>query len=728
MALADSIVCIMRVKPFPSSRDRGLPARILALVAALLISMPFLAATDEEKVESLKVSNVNSLDPKYDPSLPTLFIAGDSTAAKGTGEAYRGWGFLIGDYFDPSEVNVVNRARGGRSSRTFVTEGLWSELAAEVKRGDFVLIQFGHNDGGAINREPPGSDRPLRARGSLPGLGDGWEAISNAVTGKPEIVRTYGWYMRKMIADTIEKGATPILLSLTVRNIWLEGRVERGSGLYGRWSYELSQEMGVPFIDISNIVADQMDVFGQEAVDPMYPRDHTHTSERGADLHAATIVGGLKGLSEFSINEFLSPKGKGVDAQFSDPIIGGRFPEPILFRLTDEKENGLTGSVALSPDDVYSEKRGYGYDNGMSPNRVGDPYYFSVLAYDGNYRVTVSFGSETESSSNTVKAESRRLALENVNTSTGAFETRSFTVNVRNDQLAPPERFAPGSNAVVLNERELGALHWDNKLTLEFNGSAPKVRSIEIQSVTCPTIYLVGDSTVTDQTREPSASWGQMLPRFLDEGVAVANHAESGETMKSFISGLRLAKVLESMKEGDYLFMQFTHNDQKKQWPQTYVEADTTYKAYLKVLIAETRLRGATPVFVTSMQRRRFNESGRIVSTLGDYPKAMRELAKEENVALIDLESMSVELYESLGTAKAPFAFSNGGKDATHHNNYGAYQLAKCVVQGIREAKLDLAKYILDDFSDYDPTNPDDVDTFRISASPNSNDVSPRGG
>jgi lysophospholipase L1-like esterase len=145
---------------------------------------------------------------------------------------------------------------------------------------------------------------------------------------------------------------------------------------------------------------------------------------------------------------------------------------------------------------------------------------------------------------------------------------------------------------VVLNDRELGKLHWDDKLTLEFNGSAPRARTVTIEAVSVPTVYLVGDSTVTDQPYEPAASWGQMVSRFFKDEVAVANHAESGETMKSFITGLRLAKVLQDMKAGDYLFIQFTHNDQKKQWPQTYVEAGTTYKAYLKVLIAEARLRG----------------------------------------------------------------------------------------------------------------------------------------
>jgi lysophospholipase L1-like esterase len=217
-----------------------------------------------------------------------------------------------------------------------------------------------------------------------------------------------------------------------------------------------------------------------------------------------------------------------------------------------------------------------------------------------------------------------------------------------------------------------------------------------------------------------------MLPRFL-ENVAVANHAESGETLKSFISGLRLAKVLSQIKAGDYLFIQFGHNDEKKQWPQTYVEAHTTYKAYLKAFVAEVRLRGATPVLVTSMQRRVFDAQGKIKNTHGDYPAAVREVAAEENVALIDLEKMSIAFYETLGPAKSPLAFSNGGQDITHHDNYGAYELAKCVVQGIRDAHLPLAQNIVADFAGFNPAQPDSPEIFALPASPMSSNVAPRG-
>jgi len=244
-----------------------------------------------------------------------------------------------------------------------------------------------------------------------------------------------------------------------------------------------------------------------------------------------------------------------------------------------------------------------------------------------------------------------------------------------------------------------------------------------------PTIFLIGDSTVCDQSREPFNSWGQMLPRWFKPTIAVANHAESGETLKSFITELRLDKVLSLMKRGDFLFIQFGHNDEKQSWPQTYVEAHTTYKAYLKAYVAEARLRGATPILVTPVQRRQFGPDGKIRNSHGDYPAAVREVAAEEKVALVDLSAASSTFYEALGPAKAPLAFSGFGerRDPTHHDNYGAYELAKCVIASVQAAKLDLAPFIVDDFPGYDPAHPDDPEKFSLPASPGRTNVAPRG-
>jgi len=251
--------------------------------------------------------------PVLNPSRPSLFIAGNSTAARGAGDRQQGWGIPFAAYFDTSRVNVVNRARGGRSSRTFITEGLWDRLVADLKPGDVVLIEFGHNDGGAINDT-------LRARGSLPGLGDDSVAIDNLITKRHEVVHSFGWYMRKMIADTKAKGATPIVLSLSVRNLWKDGQIERGSGKYSLWSAQIAREAGVKFIDLTNLVADSLQRLGPERTKAMYVQDYVHFNIEGADLHARTVVAGMKALRPGAVPRgWLSAKG---DAVRPDPFVG----------------------------------------------------------------------------------------------------------------------------------------------------------------------------------------------------------------------------------------------------------------------------------------------------------------------------------------------------------------------------------------------------------------------
>jgi lysophospholipase L1-like esterase len=283
-----------------------------------------------------------------DPKLPTIFIAGDSTAARSGGDAQQGWAVPFADYFDAAKINVVNRARGGRSSRTFITEGLWDELLADVKAGDFVLIQFGHNDGGAINEEPPGSTRPLRARGSLPGLGEENTEIDNAVTKKHEIVHTFGWYIRKMVADVKARGAKPILLSLTLRNIWTDGKVERGPGSYRAWDRAIAESEGIAFVDLSRILSDSYQELGQEKVALFFAKDHTHTTPAGADFTAAAVVAGLRGLRQSPWDAFLSAKGLAVE---KDSIGWLNLPEPADHTLP---------SVVLIGDSTVRNGRGDG--------------------------------------------------------------------------------------------------------------------------------------------------------------------------------------------------------------------------------------------------------------------------------------------------------------------------------------------------------------------------------
>jgi lysophospholipase L1-like esterase len=263
---------------------------------------------------------------ELDTTLPAIFVAGDSTAAKGKGASQEGWGAVLPGFFDPERVRVVNRARGGRSSRTFVTEGLWAALLADLKAGDVVLLQFGHNDGGAINEEPPGSTRPTRARGSLPGLGEESVPIDNIVTGKRETVYTFGHYMRRMIADVQDAGATPVVLSLTLRDLWEAGRIERGSGQYGGWSRAVAEEADVPFIDITHPLADRFEAMGPEAVKAYFEQDYVHFNQAGAEAHAEAVVAGLKGLRALDISPWLSARGEGVEP---DTLAWLNLPIPI---------------------------------------------------------------------------------------------------------------------------------------------------------------------------------------------------------------------------------------------------------------------------------------------------------------------------------------------------------------------------------------------------------------
>src|SRR3989440_4554621 len=270
------------------------------LVGLILLATTSLTVLAQSQNENQQPSATQPI--RINPQLSTIFVVGDSTANNHANGAL-GWGDPFIAYFDSTKVNVLNRARAGRSSRTFITEGLWDKVLSELNRGDFVLIQFGHNDAGAINDA-------ARARGSLPGIGEETEEIDNLLTKKHELVHTFGWYMRKMIADTRAKGATPIVLSLTVRNIWKEGHVERGPGKFGQWAAEVAKFEHVTFIDVTTLIADRYEELGEEKVKELFAADHTHTSPVGAELNASLVVAGLKMLKDKPLNRYLSAKGQ----------------------------------------------------------------------------------------------------------------------------------------------------------------------------------------------------------------------------------------------------------------------------------------------------------------------------------------------------------------------------------------------------------------------------------
>ncbi|MDR1716151.1 MAG: rhamnogalacturonan acetylesterase [Prevotella sp.] len=396
------------------------------------------------------------------------------------------------------------------------------------------------------------------------------------------------------------------------------------------------------------------------------------------------------------------------------------------FNFTDKLVKGYT---SVPSNTIYGENPVYGYDLNTNPID-GDPFFFSVDVPEGNYKVTVVLGSDKGESNTTVKAESRRLMLANIKTSKGKYSAHTFAVNIRNTKIGD-------TDSVRIKKRETGKLIWDDKLTLEFNGKNPAVAKIEIEKAdNIPTIFLAGNSTVVDEAEEPWCGWGQIFPRFFTSDIAIANYAESGEAANTFVTSKRFAKLLSKMRKGDYLFIEFGHNDQKQKGEGK--GPYTSYKSDLKYLASKTREKGAIPVLVTSMHRRFFDDNGKVKNTHGDYPDAVRQLAKEENITLIDLNNMSATLYEAWGVegSKRAFVYYPAGTfpnqkeplaDNTHFNPYGGTEIARCILKGMIDNNLPVKKYIRKDVRPFDPAHPDDPDKFGIPATPFSSMVKPDG-
>ncbi|HVX85790.1 MAG TPA: rhamnogalacturonan acetylesterase [Phycisphaerae bacterium] len=392
----------------------------------------------------------------------------------------------------------------------------------------------------------------------------------------------------------------------------------------------------------------------------------------------------------------------------------------------------LHGYTAVSPAEMYNPQRGYGFDLGSKvfmDNKPGSaagcvtgvngkPFFFSVAVPPGIYHVTVTLGSPYAAATTTVKSETRRLQVESLHTAARSVENCDFLVHIRTPGI--PD--SAGGGEVKLKQREsdpvlyvrwdpkkpddlvpFTELDWDEKLTLAFTGDHPAIDSLEIQAVPHPTtVYLIGDSTMTDQMMEPWAAWGQMFPRFFQPTVCVANYAECGETTASFIGEKRWAKVMSEIQPGDYVFMQFGINDQM-------MPVDRFAQYFVK-FIDDTRAKGATPVLVTSQNLKRLDAEGHAVQTLRGFPDAMKKVAEDKHAALIDLNAMSMKFYEALGPDNLGKAFTDG----THHSDYGAYELAKCVVQGVKDSGLPLAKAVVADWKPFDPAKPDPLASFAL--------------
>lgn len=370
-----------------------------------------------------------------------------------------------------------------------------------------------------------------------------------------------------------------------------------------------------------------------------------------------------------------------------------------------------TDTIIVTQECLYSPKAGYGFDFNTTPrpsrsiNKDDNlssfctsdvPFYFSVKLPEGNYEVCLVIGDKELPTNTTVRAESRRLMIHDVNTRSGEFKCKSFGVNVREAQIDKNGR------CVLLNEREYKKLNWDGKLTLEFNGKRPSVCEIEIKEKhDAITLFLTGNSTAVDQDDAPYCSWGQMITKYFKSSCIIANYAESGLSLHAFIKSRRLEKILSVIKPGDYVVIEFGHIDKKDK------TEDALGKFRLTLIHTSYVIdkKGGVPILVTPASRRYFNPDGSIANTLGDYPEMIRNLAKDINAYLIDLNSITKFFFEELGEegSKKAFAWYPANtwlnqpdelKDNTHLNTYGAYEIARLMLKALAKEIPELPKHI----------------------------------
>lgn len=365
---------------------------------------------------------------------------------------------------------------------------------------------------------------------------------------------------------------------------------------------------------------------------------------------------------------------------------------------------------------AYSDDTEYGWDYGTKPQSKKNktPAYFSVKVPDGNYKVTFEVGADSYAANTTVRVESRRLLVQDINTNKG--ETKSFTFVVHKRSPVISE-----GNLVRIKPREHDYLNWDEKLTFEFNGKAPAVKSVTVTPDTeAVTLFLCGDSTMVDGESEPWSSWGQMFPTWFNEKVCVANYAESGETSTSFQNEKRWEKVLSMLKEGDYVFVEFGHNDEKDNFEGA--GPFMNYSDNLRMFVNVTRERKANIILLTPTERRFFS-GPKAKGSHGFYPVAVKKVAEELNVPVIDITQMTTDMIEKYGPSESTHFYvhypegsfpgqQNRLKDETHFNPFGAWEISKCVVMGLKQMNSPLVAYLREGWVDFDPKNPDKWDAF----------------
>ena len=375
------------------------------------------------------------------------------------------------------------------------------------------------------------------------------------------------------------------------------------------------------------------------------------------------------------------------------------------------------GYTQVKANTKYSDSQGYGFESGTvsSVDRLWDDdlttdfltakgdMVFSVALPQGNYEVTFILGDGENESETTVWAENRKLMLDRITLAGGVFSRQ--TVSLRRMET----RSMDGSVTMSIKDREKDYRTWDKKLTFVISGKAPAVAGIEIKrNDNVTTLWLCGNSTVVDQITAPWAGWGQMAPGFFKSSLAIANYAESGLTASGFYSMKRLAKILAEVKKGDFVTVQFAHNDQKNQ------NDVNNYEATLTKYANEIKAKGATPLFVTSTARQNETDPK---TAVGGLPERMRALGKKLGVTVLDLNQHSITLGKALGGNKEKM-YMYTASDKTHFCEYGAYELARANIEEIKAKVPELAKHLRDDHEAFDSSKPDPLDVLTQAKTP----------
>ena len=664
----------------------------------------------------------------------TVYLIGDSTVTDQMMEPWGAWGQQLPRFFKPP-VLIANYAQSGETAASFIGELRWDKVMSEIHAGDYVFMQFGINDRGVAD-----------------------------VQFKASFV--------KFIDDTRAKGATPVLVtSQNLRRLTEDGKGTNTLGTKPQVMRDVAKEKDAALIDLNEMSAKLYEAIGPTDL-PKAFTDGTHQNAYGSYELAKCVTQGVidnklpisqyvmdgwvtydpshpMKLADFKLpadpqvdpyrpggpwNTNTRPRPSGAALRGGRGATSGAMAETTSYKF-DLSGKNISGQTPVAANLPYSNVPGYGYDSApelktADGSTLGDkPFFFSANVPEGNYKVTVTFGNEKAATDNVVNAELRRLMVEHVETKPGEFAMRSFIVNVRTPAIAGSDR------KVRISGRESGQeiWAWDNRLTLEFNGAHPGISQVQIEKVEVPMIYVIGDSTVCDQDAEPYNSWGQMFTRFVKPVVAVSNHGESGESTAGALGKGRFDKIWAEMKKGDYLLMQFGHNDMKAPQPN----AIDTFKSNLRKVVEETRARGGNMILFTPVSRRTFDADKKMITNSfivnkrpdypgDDYASAVKMIAEEMKVPLVDLQASSAKLYEALGDEASRKLFANAGEN-THHSDYGSYEIAQCVVQLIKDGHPDLAKYIVDDFKGFDPSKPDPFESFKIPKSPRSMRLTPPG-